>query len=666
MTVSKHGNWDYSAGVPINDGDLYYSPDKIRDFQYSVDQAGQLSKALTGTAPIVLQGGVVTQGAGDTLNITACLGLVYYSVTIPDTFAAFPPSTTTADALRFVESTVQTNLAIPSATLNGVAVNYIKLRFAEINGNTRTKAYAAGTYAYERIPSFTFTVSTVVPDAKYDLCLGTLVGSAGGTFTFLQGLSTGYVNPKANDRSYVVAPGCTIAANDVVEYINGGVRKLQNMPEWLTGSSTSFFSGSATYYSVAALSSTKICVCYVGTDTYGYAFVVTVNDTSIERHPAVAFNAVFTGYLSAVALSATSVCVAYQNGSTSYGNAIVLTITGTVVTFGSIVAFNATITTDIAMVALSATSVCVMYHSSATYGTAIILTITGTVITYGTPVAFTAVEVSGMSAVALSATSVCVVYQNKSTTYGNAIILTIAGTVITYGTPVAFNAVATTFISAVALFATSVCVSYINSSTTYGNAIILTIAGTVITYGTPLAFHDVSTTLTTAIALSSTTVCIIFRNDTNSIGNAIQLLISGTTITSSNVITFGIGFGDYSAAVAFSSTNIFCFYRYSTTAAYGITLNLFNHFKNVTGISKQAQTTGKSCIVGSLRDNVITGLSGLTPNAQYFCDEFGNLIAYEIPAPLGAMVNLVNLKPKQLFVGTAIDATTLLIENIKY
>jgi hypothetical protein len=79
--------------------------------------------------------------------------------------------------------TQQTNLALASATLNGIATNYVKVRYNELDGNTRARAKSSGTYAYETVPSFTFVVDTVAPTI-YDLCLTTFVGTAGGAFTF--------------------------------------------------------------------------------------------------------------------------------------------------------------------------------------------------------------------------------------------------------------------------------------------------------------------------------------------------------------------------------------------------------------------------------------------------------------------------------------------------
>jgi hypothetical protein len=183
MTINKHHNFDISGTYPDNVGDAYYSQDLIRDFNYHRDQLGLFIKDATSKVPFLVSGGTVTQGAGDTLNITSGVGYVKFSVKIPNDSTVIPASLSNADveAIR-VAWTQQTNLVINTATLNGAATNYVKVKYAETDLNLRNRAYSSGTYYCERVPSYTFVVDTVSP-TDYDLCLYTLVGSAGGTFT---------------------------------------------------------------------------------------------------------------------------------------------------------------------------------------------------------------------------------------------------------------------------------------------------------------------------------------------------------------------------------------------------------------------------------------------------------------------------------------------------
>jgi hypothetical protein len=215
MSLEKHFNLLYSGTTPLNLGDRYYSQDLIRDLLYGWDNTGQTARRILGTFPARLAGGVVTKGAGDTLNITEAWGVCNYSVEHPDTFAALPPSKTSSDVARLVHAAAQTNMALAAATLNGVATNYIKLKYAETDGNTRTRARAAGTYSYEVAPSYTYVVSTAAA-TDYDVVLGTLVGTAGGAFTIVQ-----TANPVYNLFSTQTDLDTAEAAIDVIEKKHG-------------------------------------------------------------------------------------------------------------------------------------------------------------------------------------------------------------------------------------------------------------------------------------------------------------------------------------------------------------------------------------------------------------------------------------------------------------
>lgn len=184
MGILKHLNWKWLTTVPYALGDRYYTQDLVRDFRFLQDVVGNLAYDTFGqTIPRKISGGVVTKGAGDTLNITLGRGWVAHSVEIPDTFASLPPSKMSADVTGVpVAWGAQTNLALASATLNGVAVNYVKVRYLESDGNTRVRAKTTGTYSYESVPSYQFVVDTVAPTI-YDLVLTTFVGTAGGAFT---------------------------------------------------------------------------------------------------------------------------------------------------------------------------------------------------------------------------------------------------------------------------------------------------------------------------------------------------------------------------------------------------------------------------------------------------------------------------------------------------
>lgn len=184
MGILKHLNWKWLTTVPYALGDRYYVQDLIRDFRFLQDTVGVLAYDTFGQIiPRKISGGVVTKGAGDTLNITLGRGWVAHSVEIPNTFASIPPSKMSADVTGVPLSWgAQTNMAIPLATLNGVATNYVKVRYFEADGNTRVRAKSAGTYYYESVPYYQFVVDTVAPTV-YDLVLTSFVGTSGGSFS---------------------------------------------------------------------------------------------------------------------------------------------------------------------------------------------------------------------------------------------------------------------------------------------------------------------------------------------------------------------------------------------------------------------------------------------------------------------------------------------------
>lgn len=185
MNILKHFNHKFSAGVPVSVRDRYYNQDLARDFRFLQDQLGQLAYDLTGQRmPIRMSGGVVTQGSGTTLNITAGNGWVQFNVTYPNDLSTRPGTVSTGDLMGVpVAWTQQTNMAIPSAVADSVTLNYVKIQYAETDGNTRAYAKKSGTYSYESVPSFSIVVNSVAP-TQYDLCIKTFTLTDGGVFSF--------------------------------------------------------------------------------------------------------------------------------------------------------------------------------------------------------------------------------------------------------------------------------------------------------------------------------------------------------------------------------------------------------------------------------------------------------------------------------------------------
>jgi hypothetical protein len=191
--MTRKHNFDYSVGIPLAVGDRYYAQDLARDFDYLLDRLGLQIQDLTGLTSLIASGGIVSQVNGqDQINISAGAGYINFSVTVEDSWATTPPSTVSEDinSIRVNWPAISAQSIILTATLNGSAINYIKISFQWASGSTRARAKKAGTYTYNQTPSYFLTVDTVAPTA-YQICLGTLTGAgSGATWTILNNSRT--------------------------------------------------------------------------------------------------------------------------------------------------------------------------------------------------------------------------------------------------------------------------------------------------------------------------------------------------------------------------------------------------------------------------------------------------------------------------------------------
>lgn len=180
-----HHNFDYTSGIPDYVGDRYYGQDRARDFWSLLNFVGQMGRNILGAGFVSIEG-VITEGTAATdLNIPVAKGFVDYIVTLPDDYTSLPPTIRTEALPVFIKTTAQLDFSFSgTATLDGSTVNYIKVRYTETDGATRSKVKAAGTYVYEKEPSFTITVDSTAPTSA-DLVLGTVV-SDGATTTIVQ------------------------------------------------------------------------------------------------------------------------------------------------------------------------------------------------------------------------------------------------------------------------------------------------------------------------------------------------------------------------------------------------------------------------------------------------------------------------------------------------
>lgn len=174
--------------IPIGGQDRYFGQDITRDQRYLEGLAGRLMLASYGVDTALLSGGLVVEGSSKALvNISAARGLALFDVEVDDTASAWaiPAPTTTKQIPMLIESSAQTDFSLSGATLDGVTVNYVKLRYKETGVQARLRAMSSGTYNYAVRDDFQITVSAAAPTDN-DVVLATLVGDGSTTLTITQ------------------------------------------------------------------------------------------------------------------------------------------------------------------------------------------------------------------------------------------------------------------------------------------------------------------------------------------------------------------------------------------------------------------------------------------------------------------------------------------------
>lgn len=188
MSIDKHSR-DYNTDtppVPEALGDVYRPHDLFRDLEYVNLKASQVVLDLLGrTGNTIAYGLYVTQGSGDTIDVSAGVAYVNVTVSVPDSYATNPPTVRTETAVRRTEVTAQTNLSTANAVLDGLTTNYVKVAYAETDVASRQRIKAAGTYVYEKEDSFTVTIDTIGPTTS-EVEIATFTGNPGGVFNIVQ------------------------------------------------------------------------------------------------------------------------------------------------------------------------------------------------------------------------------------------------------------------------------------------------------------------------------------------------------------------------------------------------------------------------------------------------------------------------------------------------
>ena len=210
----NYTNPKYSGSplIPLPVGDRHYGQDLTRDIRYHQDQRGVLSKRIFGGEKVIIEGMLVTQGVGHTLNITAGNAVGKFNVVIPHKTNAWalPPDTETDDIFVIIPiPTDITGLAITGANTDNVTTNYVKLAYNENDGNTRNRAKKAGSYAYEVQPYYTITVNDTAP-TTYEVVLETFITN-GTTITF-----QGNESPRVDVDLQTIETYTNITANQII------------------------------------------------------------------------------------------------------------------------------------------------------------------------------------------------------------------------------------------------------------------------------------------------------------------------------------------------------------------------------------------------------------------------------------------------------------------
>lgn len=507
MAVDKHHNLDYASGIPIAVGDRHHAQDKFRDIQFLRDRIGALSRDAIGEVPVFVSGGIVTQGNGDNLDITPAVGYVGgHTVTLPDSLATLPGTTTTEDIKVRVSSPQQTNLAIGSATLDGSTVNYVKLAYAEVNGNTRDRAKLAGSYAYERLASFTITVDAIAPVAG-EILLSTFVGSTGQPFIFSGARSRpGLPVP----REYQAGP-INIAAGRAAWLTPGGLLSAKG------GTGNPFISASTLEITTngGTFSENIVLVSCTEAGLGGRVLAVYADQVNNDVHARVLHfdpaggaptqgaeqDILLAGDVSnsdavqVVRLEDDKFAFSYENGANLY-EVVVGTLAGDVLTTGTAVSLFAGVAiADVILVTLSATAIMFTFTNSATnafFGQ--VFTIAALVLTAGTSVQ-PGTEVSlGNNQLAALTSGLIIASYNQSPTFTHELrAATISGTVITWGaqqTVVTGSGV--TSGRMLARWDGTTFIGMVSATGTVSSAYAGTISGTTITLGALNDLHDVA------------------------------------------------------------------------------------------------------------------------------------------------------------------------------
>lgn len=194
------------TGLATVHGDRFRPNDYLIDKSFLQGKLGDLI-SLMAQSPSIVSGMVVSKGTGDSINITAGSVLMYDnqepSLTVHDydgSVVADPlnPGNNPVVVDRFLSPVAfagVTDLAIPSAVLDNVTVNYVKALLEDAQHLQRGPSKDPGTpYDAIQTEELTITVDDVAPTAD-EILLATFIGPSLGPYVFA-------ADPESGEREF--------------------------------------------------------------------------------------------------------------------------------------------------------------------------------------------------------------------------------------------------------------------------------------------------------------------------------------------------------------------------------------------------------------------------------------------------------------------------------
>ena len=484
------------------------------------------------------------------------------------------------------------------------------------------------------------------------------INEAGTDTSLLSSNSTLKVQELVKD--FTAESGESIAAGNLVSYLNGKVRKgeIQKL-----NSPGVFESASTANISAATLSTNKIAVSYsdLGNGNFGTTIIGTISGSTVSWGTASVFAGVSTYNasntpplnISMVALSSDKIAVSYTDTiNSSFGTTVIGTITGTTIAWGTPSVFESASTNFISSSALSADKIAISYSDigNTNFGTTIIGTVAGNAVAFGTASVFESASTNYISTAALSADKISINYNDQgNTNFGTGIIGSVSGTSISWGSPVVFKAASTSNISSTALSSDKIAISYSDmSNAEFGTAVIGTIANNTLSFGTASVFESYSTydpgntfiANSAIIALSSDKIVISYQDHGNSKhGTTIIGNISGTAITWNTATVFENARTEFISALVLSPDKIALGYQDVGNSSFGtFTINSMEPYL---GVSKNACSVDQTCSVAI--KGVVSNLSSLSTGAVYYTGADGVLTTTPYPNRVGTAVSTTEI-----------------------